>query len=75
MASYNCSCVLGWEGDSCAINIDNCSPNPCMNGGTCTVSVKRKLFASIINMAEQHFISIIISIIHVYMHIYTVECV
>ena len=38
VAIYICTCVDGWTGTSCEMNIDDCSPNPCQNGGTCTVS-------------------------------------
>ena len=31
--SSNCS--AGYEGDNCEINIDDCTPNPCQNSGTC----------------------------------------
>ena len=30
--SYNCTCVDGYEGDSCEIDINECSDNPCTNG-------------------------------------------
>ncbi|XP_078667188.1 uncharacterized protein LOC144909010 isoform X3 [Branchiostoma floridae x Branchiostoma belcheri] len=34
--SYSvCDCPDGYEGDLCNINIDECSSNPCQNGGTC----------------------------------------
>jgi len=31
-----CECDLGYEGELCEIEIDECDPNPCLNGGTCT---------------------------------------
>ena len=31
-----CQCVPGYNGTLCDINIDEYSPNPCQNGGTCT---------------------------------------
>jgi len=34
-----CECDAGYEGDHCEINIDECDPNPCLNGGTCTDGV------------------------------------
>ena len=35
---YTCGCVDGWMGKNCGENINDCDPNPCENGGTCTVS-------------------------------------
>ena len=33
---YICNCNSGWEGANCDQNINECSSNPCQNGGTCT---------------------------------------
>ena len=33
---YTCECVAGYTDKNCSTNIDDCSPNPCLNGGTCT---------------------------------------
>jgi len=35
---YECLCAAGFEGDSCERETNECDPNPCMNGGSCTVS-------------------------------------
>ncbi|KAK7080255.1 DNA repair protein Rad9,Rhp9, partial [Halocaridina rubra] len=32
---YNCSCPLGFMGNLCQINIDECEENQCQNGATC----------------------------------------
>ena len=34
--SYTCICDAGYTGDNCETNINECDPNPCQNGGTCT---------------------------------------
>ncbi|CAH1779950.1 unnamed protein product, partial [Owenia fusiformis] len=36
---YTCSCVPGYEGLRCDVDIDECSSNPCLNGVTCTDGV------------------------------------
>ncbi|XP_033643609.1 protein crumbs-like isoform X1 [Asterias rubens] len=33
--TYYCSCILGFEGVHCKIDIDECSPVPCAAGSTC----------------------------------------
>ena len=33
--AYTCQCVLGFNGTTCNNNIDDCSPNPCLNDGSC----------------------------------------
>ncbi len=34
-----CECDAGYEGDSCEVDINECDPNPCMNGGSCAEGV------------------------------------
>ena len=38
IVSYTCTCVAGWEGDNCSIDIDECASRPCQNGATCAES-------------------------------------
>ena len=35
-ADGTCGCDAGWEGGGCATDTNDCAPNPCKNGGTCT---------------------------------------
>ena len=37
---YVCTCVLGFTGKNCDVNIDDCASNPCQNGSTCYVNQK-----------------------------------
>ena len=37
--SYLCECVAGFAGDDCEENIDDCTPNPCLNDGVCVDGV------------------------------------
>lgn len=32
---YTCSCIAGFTGTHCEININECLSNPCANGGVC----------------------------------------
>ncbi|XP_041824165.1 cubilin [Melanotaenia boesemani] len=36
---YICNCNSGWQGPICDQNINECSSNPCQNGGTCVDGV------------------------------------
>ena len=35
---YLCQCEIGYNGDDCETEINECDVNPCQNGGTCIVS-------------------------------------
>ena len=37
---FECLCAAGFEGINCERVTNECDSNPCMNGGTCTVSSK-----------------------------------
>ncbi|XP_072174323.1 cubilin-like [Diadema setosum] len=34
-SGYRCICEVGWTSTNCDVNINDCSTNPCQNGGTC----------------------------------------
>ncbi|XP_045483741.1 protein crumbs isoform X3 [Harmonia axyridis] len=34
-SSFNCSCLPGFIGRLCQVNVDECSSSPCLNGGQC----------------------------------------
>ena len=37
----SCECKPGFTGDGCATNINECVPDPCQNGGTCTDGINK----------------------------------
>jgi len=39
MNSEFCAMLTGYSGQTCAINVNECDSNPCLNGATCTDSV------------------------------------
>ncbi|XP_074046823.1 sushi, nidogen and EGF-like domain-containing protein 1 isoform X1 [Macrotis lagotis] len=34
--SYTCSCLAGFTGKKCHLDVNECDSDPCQNGGTCT---------------------------------------
>nr|XP_054773221.1 IgGFc-binding protein-like [Lytechinus pictus] len=34
LAAYECNCTVGWEGENCEIDINECASIPCLNGDT-----------------------------------------
>ena len=49
---YTCSCDAGWTGTNCTVNINDCTPNPCLNGGNCTVRYSTCYTCSLLVMAS-----------------------
>jgi len=39
--SFSCSCSLGFHGEKCQHEFDECSSDPCLNNATCTDGVNR----------------------------------
>ncbi|XP_052331565.1 sushi, nidogen and EGF-like domain-containing protein 1 isoform X1 [Oncorhynchus keta] len=37
--SFTCSCLAGFTGPRCQIDVEECSSSPCQNGGTCSDQV------------------------------------
>ncbi|KAI4580414.1 hypothetical protein MJT46_001782 [Ovis ammon polii x Ovis aries] len=37
--SYTCSCLSGFTGRTCHLDVNECASHPCQNGGTCTHGV------------------------------------
>ena len=35
IAGYTCSCVAGYTGTDCSVDINECDSSPCQNEGTC----------------------------------------
>ncbi len=34
-APDSCDCLAGYSGPTCGTDVDDCDPNPCLNGGSC----------------------------------------
>lgn len=35
LPSLRCQCVEGYRGRLCEVDVDECDPNPCVNGASC----------------------------------------
>lgn len=38
---FQCVCFPGYTGSTCDLDINECDPNPCANGGSCTDLINR----------------------------------
>ena len=43
---YSCTCQIGFTGDNCEVNLDDCRSNSCENDGTCLVSLEFEFTAT-----------------------------
>ncbi len=41
VADFECSCLAGYRGRYCEVNVNECDSNPCQNGGVCLDGVAR----------------------------------
>ena len=46
--SFDCNCTLGYEGKYCEVEINECRPLPCKNGGNCTDLVRNFMLSKIL---------------------------
>ena len=38
VGQFHCDCALGWGGETCESDVDECASAPCQNGGSCSES-------------------------------------
>ena len=57
---YHCSCVPGWEGTDCDMEVDECAPGPCLNGGICSVSAMPTHIAFTARSSQLLYISMLL---------------
>ena len=50
LGGFTCQCVTGWTGTTCDVNIDDCDPDPCLNGANCMVSLQQSLLGTLSNL-------------------------
>ena len=41
LPNCTCQCNAGFTGSECETNINDCSPDPCRNGGTCSDGIDK----------------------------------
>jgi hypothetical protein len=46
--AYYCACVVGYHGDNCNMDVDECASTPCLNAGVCTDSNETGTTASVL---------------------------
>jgi hypothetical protein len=42
--NYSCTCVSGYEGFNCAVDIDECQSNPCQNNASCATASQPDMY-------------------------------
>ena len=52
---YTCQCLSGYTGSLCEQFINVCASNPCLNGGTCSVTRPSQKFLIFYILTEFYF--------------------
>ena len=51
-STFMCSCIIGFTGALCGIDINECQSDPCFNGGTCTNFYLDNLHAAVLQATQ-----------------------